>query len=159
MFVTLFRKMFNSLHVISAAIFLFATALTAINAITRYCFHYVIFGSEELCTYSVLIMSFLMFPIMEAEDKHLSVDIFSTNVKNQTFKEIVFVIRGFITMGLFAILIYYGYKVTATAAKYASASPTLQMPKDIVFGITTASFVFAILGWICIIFFNKRRAL
>ena len=154
-----FRGMFTVLRWIAACMFFVATVITSINAVTRYIFSYVIFGSEELCSYTVLIMAFLMFPIMESEDRHFKVEIFESGVKNRKLKEIVYAIRGLITMGICGTVAFYGWRVTAVAHRYQSTSPTLHMPKDIVFGITTASFVFAVLGWICILLFNKRRPL
>jgi TRAP-type C4-dicarboxylate transport system permease small subunit len=154
-----FRRMFTGLHWVAAGMFFVATVLTTVNAITRYAFNYVIFGSEEICTYTVLILSFLMFPIMESEDRHLKVDIFTSSVSNQKLKDTVFIIRGLITMGICGLLTYYGWRVTSTAIKYESTSPTLHIPKDIVFGLTAAAFMLAVLGWLAIIFFNKRRAL
>lgn len=154
-----FRGMFTGLRGVAVCLYFFATILTCINAISRYVFNYVIFGSEELCTYTILIMSFLMFPIIEAEGRHLKIDIFDVVVKNEKIKEAVRVIQGLFSMGICGIIAYYGWRVTSVANMYKSASPTLKIPKDIVFGITTASFVIAILGWICVLFINKRRHL
>ena len=134
-----------------------ATVLTSINAISRYVFSYVIFGSEELCAYSILLVAFLMFPIIEAKNGHLRIDILDSMSKNEKFKRIVYVIRGIITMGICGTLVFYGWRVTMVANKYKSASQTLKLPKDILFGITTLCFVFAIIGWLVILIFNKRR--
>lgn len=154
-----FRGMFTGLRGVAICLYFFATILTCINAVSRYVFNYVIFGSEELCTYTILILSFLVFPIIEAEGLHLKIDVFNSLVKSEKVKEVVRVIQGFVTMGICGIIAYYGWQVTRVAHMYASASPTLKIPKDIVFGITTASFVIAILGWICVIFINRRRHL
>ena len=154
-----FSYLFKGIQNVAMLMYVFATILTAVNAITRYAFHYVIYGSEELSSYVVLLMAFLMFPVLEASNKHLSVDIFATNCKNKKLVQIVYVIRGIISLGLFGIVSYYGLKVTATAVQYQSASPTLHIPKDIVFGITVASFIFAIIAWLAILLFNKRRPL
>ena len=154
-----FRGMFTGVRWIVAFIYFVTTVVTSINAISRYFFKYVIFGSEEFCTYAVIIMAYLMFPIMEAEDRHLRIDIFENSVKNRTLKEIVRVIRGIVTMGVCGTIAFYGWRVTSIAYSYKSTSPTLNIPKSIVYGITMASFVFVVLGWICSLLFNKRRPL
>lgn len=136
-----------------------ATVLTTINAISRYVFRYVIFGSEELCSYSILLVAFLMFPIIEAKNGHLRIDIFDTVSKNEKLKKIVYIIRGIFTMGICGTLVFYGWRVTMVAYRYKSASNVLKIPKDILFGVTTLCFVFAIIGWLCILIFNKRRPL
>jgi TRAP-type C4-dicarboxylate transport system permease small subunit len=153
------RRLFEWIQHISGFILFIATTLTAVNTILRYFFNFTIFGNEEFSTYSVLVLSFLMFSVLEVQDKHLTVDVFKTTVKNQKLKEVVFVFQGIFSMGIFGVLLYYGFKVTATAAKYSSGSPTLNIPKDILFGITMATFAFAIIGWVFILLFNKRRVL
>ena len=154
-----FRYLFTGLRWVAAVLFFAATVLTSTNAILRYVFNYTIFGSEELSSYIVLVMSFLMFPIMEAENKHLTIDMFVNSRANQKFKDVVFVLRGLVTMGLIGIVTYYGWRVTSTAIMYHSASPALHIPKSLLFGVTTVSFAFVIVAWIAIIVFNKRRPL
>jgi len=155
--VNAFRKFFNALLYIATFLYMFATVVTAANVFGRYVLRHSIFGSEELSNYAVLTMSFFMFAIIESRGHHLSIELLTSKIKSEKFKTAHRVFKGVVNSCIFGILFYYGIKVTSTAIKYSSASPTLQIPKGIVYGITTASFLVAILAWICIIFFNKRR--
>ncbi|MCL2010601.1 MAG: TRAP transporter small permease [Synergistaceae bacterium] len=154
-----FRSVLRGMHWIAAFLYLTATAAAFVNVITRYFFRFVIFGSEEFCSFLVIIMAYLMFPIIEAEDRHLRIDIFENAVKNHTIKEIVRVFRGIVTAGVCGTIAFYGLRTASVARRFGAASTSLQIPMYILFGITTASFVFMVLGWICSLFFNKRRPL
>ena len=154
-----FEKMFTGLLYASALLYFFATVLTVANVFCRYIFKTVIFGSEELASYAVLVMSFIMFAIIEARGQHLSIDLLTNRIKNDKVKQVKTVIVGVVSCGIFGVLIYYGIKVIKTAIMYSSTSPTLHIPKSILFILIVLSFIFAVLGWICIIFFNKRRPL
>ena len=151
------RGVFTGLHWASICLFALSTVLTTANTIARYVFNYVIFGSEEACTYSILLLAFLVFPVLEAKNNHLRIDIFDHTVKSSKVKETVYFIRGLFTMGVCGTMAYYGWRVTSVAYKYKSASNVLKIPKEILFGITTLCFVVTFLSWVCIILFNKRR--
>ena len=154
-----FHKIFTGMRWIAAFMLFVATVITAFNTITRYLLGFVIYGSEELCAYIVLLMAYMLFPIMETENHHLKIDIFSSSSVNQKLKNAVYVVRGIITIFIFAVLCYYGWQVISTAAKFQSASPSLRIPKAYVFGLMETFFVITVLGWLCILFINKRRPL
>ena len=154
-----FRGMFTGIRWFVACLFFIATALTSFNAIARYVFKYVIFGSEELCTYIVLVIAFLMFPIMDAENRHLKIDIFANSSASQKLKDVIYIIRGVISIGICGTLAFYGWRAVDIATKYQSKSSTLRIPKNVMFGLAAVSFVIAVLSWIFILLFNKRRPL
>ena len=157
MIIKVFRNFLNGLRWVAITLLSIATVLTCINAFGRYVFNYVIFGSEEFCTYSVIIMVFLLFPVMEAEGRNIKVDILENMASSKKLKNAAFIIRGLFTIGICGAVAYYGWRVTRTAYIYQSASPTLKIPKDVVFAITAGSFSLAVLIWICILLINKRR--
>ena len=159
MIVKTYRKLLSGLHALAAIALIVATALTSFNAITRYIFGYVVFGSEELCSYLTLTMVFLVFPLVEAKGMNLSVDLIDNAVKSQKIKTVILVFRGVIISALLAIMVYYQYRVAAVQLRFSAATPALKMPSALFYGIMTVCFLFGIVSWICIIFFNKRRVL
>lgn len=154
-----FRGVFTGMRWTAAFLLFVATAITSFNAITRYAFGFVIYGSEELCAYIVLIMAYMLFPVLEAENRHLKIDIFSSSNVNRKIKDVVYTIRGVISLAVYGILVYFGWQVIATARKFQSASPTLRIPKSAAFGLLEIFIAVAFLGWLCILLFNKRRPL
>jgi len=152
-----FNGVFFVLRRISMCLLTFAAILTCVNTVSRYFFSFVIFGSEELSSYLIILLTFLMYPVMEAGNNHLKMDLFDKMVKNERIKKVVLVIRGLVTMGICGIIAYYGWRVTSVAYRFQAASPALKIPTAIVFGIVTISLAIAILAWICVIVFNKRR--
>lgn len=152
-------SVYNALSNVGTCGYIFATMLVAANTISRYVLKHSIFGAEELSAYVVLLTAFLLFPCQEAKNKHLAVEIFSEKCKNKRLVEIVYTLRGILSIVIFSVVAYNGAKVVATAAKYGAASPTLHIPKVFVFGITDAAWIMAVVVWLLILFVNKRRPL
>ena len=159
MVVKWYRRLLSWLHIVAAVSLLAATALTCVNAVTRYTLGFVIFGSEELSSYLVMSMVFLVFPSIEARGIHLSVDVFDSVVKSQRIKTIALIFRGIIISGMLAILVQYVYRVTAVQIRYSAATSALRMPSSIFFSVMMLSFALGIVSWVCIIVFNKRSEL
>jgi len=136
-----------------------ATILTCANTISRYFFSFVVFGSEELCSYLIILLTYLMYPIMESGNNHLKMDLFDKMVKSERIKKVALVIRGIFSIGICGIIAYYGWQVTLVANRYHSATPALKIPTAIVFATVTTSLAIAILAWICVLIVNKRRYL
>ena len=126
---------------VAAVLLLAATALTVANVFARYIVQQSIYGSEELATFMILIMTFLVYPVLEASDDHLCIGLFENVVKNKVIINIVYVLRGIVTAGIAGIFVFYGYKVTALANQYNTVTSTLHIPRDILYGIMTAAFL------------------
>ena len=154
-----FIRLFDWIENIAMVMYMFSTILVTVNVITRYIFKVTIFGNEELSSLVMLLMAFIAFPVVEARNQHLRVDVIDAVCKNDTFLKVVYIIRGIISLGVFGIISYYGIKVTNTAIKYSSGTQTLHIPKSIVFSVVVASFILAMVVWLVIFIFNKRRPL
>jgi len=153
------KKAVTSVQAAAAVLMFGSTILTCLNFITRYVFNYVIFGSEELATYMVLLMSFLMIPVLFAKNKHLAIDILVSTMKNKRIVQGLYLVQAACSVFLFGILTYYGTRVTAMAFNFHTGTPTLHMPKYLFFGVCTATLAITVLVWIIIVFLNKRRPL
>jgi len=159
MIVKIYRGLLSGLHAIAAIALIVTTALTSFNAISRYIAGYVVFGSEELCSYLTLTMVFLVFPLIEAKGMNLSVDIIDSAVKSQRIKATVLVIRGVVISALLGVMAYYQYRVASVQYRFSAATPALKMPSYLFYAVLAICFLLGIISWVCIIFFNKRREL
>ena len=134
-------NIFKGVSGIAAVFLLVATALTVANVFSRYILQNSIYGSEEAATFMILVMTFLVYPILEASDDHLCIGLFENIVKNKVIINIVYILRGIVTAGIAGVFVYYGYKVTALAHQYNTVTSTLHIPREILYGIMTAAFL------------------
>ena len=150
------RGMFKGLFWISACFYFLATAFTAVNSVLRYGFNYSFYGSEEICTYLLVFVTFLIFPILEMQDGHLKIDVFAKSRSvNPKIKKIVHIIRTIFAIGACGAMAYYGWQVVGTATRFQSVTPMLRIPKNIAFAIPAVCFLIAGLGLVYNLLFNK----
>ena len=156
------RKTLNGgLHTlvgIAAAMLAVSVVLTTVNALARSFFHMNFPWVEELCCYLAALMMFVMMPSLEFRDEQLSSSFLDEKFKNnQVARQILFYIRGIVTVIFTGILINGGYKVVVRNLEIHSASPILRMPFGWLYGIILATMVLVIVYWVAHLFINEWR--
>lgn len=110
-----------------AAMLAVSVVLTTVNALARSFFHMNFPWVEELCCYLAALMMFVMMPSLEFRDEQLSISFLDEKFKNnQVARQILFYIRGIVTVIFTGILINGGYKVVVRNLEIHSASPILR---------------------------------
>ena len=153
------RKTLNGgLHTlvgIAAAMLAVSVVLTTVNALARSFFH---MNFPWLCCYLAALMMFVMMPSLEFRDEQLSISFLDEKFKNnQVARQILFYIRGIVTVIFTGILINGGYKVVVRNLEIHSASPILRMPFGWLYGIILATMVLVIVYWVAHLFINEWR--
>ena len=149
-------NIFKGVSNVAGVILIMATALTVANVFARYIIRSSIYGSEEAATFMILVMTFLVYPVLEASDDHLCIGLFENLVKNKVIVNIVYTLRGIVTACISGIFVYYGYKVTALAHQYGTVTSTLQIPRELLYGIMTAAFLSVIIILLFKIILRRR---
>ncbi len=149
------KRLYNALGMFGGFMLAVSTFLAALNAILRYGFKAGMPWSEEVCTYLCILLTFLAISWLETEDRHLSIDIFNTTVKSEVVKKIIYIVRGIITLGIFAILIKSGFGTIKSTFQTQAVTYVLQIPRYILYTIVVGSYALFIIGWLAILFCNR----
>lgn len=143
---------------IAATMLAVSVVLTTVNALARSIFHTNFPWVEELCCYLTALMMFFMMPALEFRDDQLSISFLDEKFKNnQIARQILFYIRGVVTVIFTGILINGGYKVVTRNLEIGSASPILHFPFGWLYGIILITMVLIIVYWIAHLFINEWR--
>lgn len=126
-----------------------------INAFVRYGLGSSFPWAEEFCTYLVVILVFLVQPWLESTDEQLSIGILNSKLKNEKVRKAIFVFRGIITVIIFYFLVKFGIYVIEKAYISKTVTYVLQIPRYILYAITTCIFGLVIVEWLAVILFNK----
>jgi TRAP-type C4-dicarboxylate transport system permease small subunit len=151
------RRIFNAMGMAAGLLMGFATLLAAVNAICRYALNHSIVWAEELSTYICVLIVFVALAWMESEDRQLKIDIFNEKVKNEALKRAIFVLRGLVTLAIFALLIYSGFHTIVSTYNTHSVTYVLKIPRFILYIFVVFSYVFASIGWLGVLLLNKGR--
>lgn len=143
------------LFILSALLIAVATGFAAFNAIARFFFDSTFSWAEELCTYCVVLMVYLVIPQLEGSGDQLCITAIDLWVKNQTIQRILNYIRGLITGAAMVILSYHGFDVMMKAFKRNQITYTLQIPKGYLYGIALACLAITVLVWLVLMICNK----
>lgn len=152
-------KVINKLNVLlfilSGCFIGISTFVASINGILRYSINFNFPWAEELCTYLVVIMVFMMQPYLETRDEQLCIGFLSAKLKNPLVKKAIFIFRGLITIFILGLLVKYGIAVVERTYETKAVTYMLQIPRYLLYAITTGSFILVILGWLGVILLNK----
>jgi TRAP-type C4-dicarboxylate transport system permease small subunit len=111
--------------------------------------------AEELCTYLVVIGTFMVFPALELSDTQLTIGVLSSVIKNRTFHKVLFIIRGLVVMVISGVIVKFGIASTQAAHAANTMTYVLKWPKADLFAVAVACFVLMIVAWVAIFLFNK----
>lgn len=143
---------------ISAAFLAVSVVLSTFNAVARSFFSSSYPWIEELCCYLAALMMFLMMPCLEFNDEQLSISFLDEKFKNNRIaRQILFYIRGVVTVVFNGVLIRAGYKVVARNLQIGSASPVLKLPYGRLYTLVMAALILLIVYWIFHFFINEWR--
>lgn len=133
-----------------------AAVLAAVNAILRRFAGVSWSAAEEICTYLCVLSVFLGQPGLEITDGQLTIDIFNSTVKSEAVKQAIFVIRGIITVVVFALLFYAGLSQIQSTYQHNVVTNVLHIPRFLLYIVVNACYGMVILSWVAI-FLNGRR--
>lgn len=143
---------------ISAAFLAVSVVLSTYNAIARSFFSTSYPWIEELSCYLAALMMFLMLPCMEFNDEQLSISFLDEKFGNhQVARQILFYIRGVVTIALNGVLIRAGYRVVVRNLQLRSASPVLKLPYGRLYTVVLAALILLIVYWVFHFFINEWR--
>ena len=142
-----------------SAVFLAASVLlSTLNAISRSFFLSSFPWIEELCCYLAALVMFLMMPYLEFHDDQLSISFLDEKFKNnQIARQILFYIRGVVTIVFNGILIRAGYRVVVRNLGLGSASPVMKIPYGGLYSVVLVALALVVLYWVFHFFINEWR--
>ena len=143
---------------ISAVFLSVCVVLSTFNAISRSFLSSSYPWIEELSCYLASLIMFLMMPCLEWRDEQLSISFLDEKFKgNEIARQILFYIRGIVTVALNGVLIQAGYKVVVRNLQIGSASPVMKFPYGRLYTIVLAALILVIFYWIFHFFINEWR--
>ncbi|MBQ5952349.1 MAG: TRAP transporter small permease [Lachnospiraceae bacterium] len=143
------NRVFMSIAMVLLA---FSAVLTVVNAIMRKLPGVGGFAwSEELSTYSVILMLFFGLAFLEQHNQHLCIDVLLSKVKNKTAVRVIHLVRGLVTLVVMGTLVYHGIPLIRSQIRSNITTYLLHMPRAIFFGAMLGGFVLVVLVWIVII--------
>lgn len=89
------RKIIRLLEFISSIVLVVMVLLTFIDVIGRYIFSAPIFGASEMISSMLALLIFLGLGIANAQDKHIVVELFDSNLRSLSPKAYDFIVQGF----------------------------------------------------------------
>jgi len=149
----------SSLVSVSALFLAVSVTFSTLNALGRYFFNFHYPWADEFNSFLIVFAVFLTQGWLERRDDQLTIGVLENVVKNRLVLRAVFVLRGIVTMAIFGIFVRYGIFMVENA--YASQVVTfmLQIPRYILYAITTAIFCWIIVVWLSMILSNKGAKL
>lgn len=145
----------QALFAVSAVLIAAATGFAAFNAITRFFLDLTFNWAEELCTYCVVLMVYLVIARLEFTGDQLCITAIDLWVKNATAQRVLNYIRGILTGAALTILGWHGISVMLKAFKRHQVTYILRLPKGILYAVALGCLAITVLVWLVLMICNK----
>ena len=116
------------------------TAIVLLQVITRL-FDYSMPGTEELARLLIVWLTFLGSSLAIHEKMHLAVNYFVKKF-NRRNRKVIYMITNLLIIGFYAVLTFYGFKLSVNAMTWTSA--TLQLPMSLFYLAIPVSGLFSL---------------